>query len=133
MSSLGCARATDAEGRFRLAIPHGTAAELIVYPERRAPLPRGAPPYTEQMVARRVSVAAGGGDLGDIRLEAGWESTEHTPTSALGHASEERGRYLRVPRGSKPIGHPFAGECQAIGSKGSGYACLQDRIWYHEG
>ena len=59
MSSLGRNRTSDAEGRFRLTIPDGLAGELIVYSDRWAP--------------RRVEVPAGGGDLGDVRLEAGVE------------------------------------------------------------
>ena len=59
MSSLGRNRTSDAEGRFRLTIPDGRAGELIVYSDRWAP--------------RRVEVPAGGGDLGDVRLEAGVE------------------------------------------------------------
>ncbi len=59
MSSLGRTLSTDASGRFRLNIPEGQAAELIVYPAAGAP--------------RRVAVAAGGGDLGDIKIEPGIE------------------------------------------------------------
>ena len=59
MSGLGRNRTSDAEGRFRLNIPDGLAGELIVYSDRWAP--------------RRVEVPAGGGDLGDVRLEAGVE------------------------------------------------------------
>jgi RNA polymerase sigma factor (sigma-70 family) len=59
MSSLGRTHTTDADGRFRLNIPEGHEAELIVYPRTWAP--------------HRVSVSAGGGDVGDIKLEAGVE------------------------------------------------------------
>jgi RNA polymerase sigma factor (sigma-70 family) len=59
LSGLGRTRTTDAEGRFRLTIPDGPAGELIVYSQRLAP--------------RRISVPAGGGDLGDIKLEMGVE------------------------------------------------------------
>ena len=65
MSSLGRTISTDAGGRFRLNIPDGLEAELIVYPQAWAP--------------RRVPVAASGGDLGDIKLEAGVELFGHLP------------------------------------------------------
>ncbi len=59
LSSLGRTRTSDALGHFRLTIPDGRAGELIVYSDRWAP--------------RRVAIASGGGDLGDIRLERGVE------------------------------------------------------------
>jgi len=59
LSSLGRTRTTDAVGHFRLTIPDGRAGELIVYSDRWAP--------------RRVEIASGGGNLGDIRLEPGIE------------------------------------------------------------
>src|SRR5262249_55889192 len=69
-SNLGKMPTTDVEGRFRLTRPPG-AAELIIYSDRWAP--------------RRVSVPASrGGDLGDIRLEAGVELIGHLRESAPG-------------------------------------------------
>ncbi|SIN79642.1 RNA polymerase sigma factor, sigma-70 family [Singulisphaera sp. GP187] len=59
MSGLGRTQTTDATGHFRLTLPDGRNAELIVYPQSLAP--------------RRVRVPVGGGDLGDISLETGIE------------------------------------------------------------
>ena len=111
MSSLGRARTTDAEGRFGLTIPRGLAAELIVYPERRPPPPRY--PSTKQLVPRRISVAAGGGDLGDVRLEAGRECTETLigPVLSLRDVRvQDRSSFARVPGGWVPIGQVIAFE-----------------------
>jgi peroxiredoxin len=88
MSSLGRRRTTDAEGRFRLAIPHGRASELIVYPEQWAP--------------RRVSIAAGGGDLGDVRLEAGVELSGQLVMPTASVSSEQMKDFSvhkRIPGG----------------------------------
>ncbi len=91
MSSLGRTQTTDARGRFRLNIPDGQAAELIVYPESGAP--------------RRVAVAAGGADLGDIKIEPGVELdgrllTAHgQPLSGkvIAFESIERGQFGFLP------------------------------------
>jgi RNA polymerase sigma factor (sigma-70 family) len=99
VSSLGRARATDADGRFRLAIPHGVSAELIVYPERHGPPPGPIPSaHVQQLVPRRIRVAAGAGDLGEIRLDAGEEHSWMYPVLHL-TAEQAGSSYARVPGG----------------------------------
>ena len=104
LSSLGRTRTTDAEGRFRLVIPHGRAAELIVYPEQWAP--------------RRVSVAAGGGDLGDVRLEAGAELSGQLvmPTASVSREQvQDFSAHQRIPGGWALAGKVIALECTEPG------------------
>jgi thiol-disulfide isomerase/thioredoxin len=115
MSSLGRARPTDADGRFRLTMPHGLAAELIIYPERRTPPPHDA--HFEQLIPRRVSVAAGGGDLGDVRLEAGVESIGTFPPARM-PSNQDPSLYTRVPGGTVPIGQVIALESTDRGEFG---------------
>jgi RNA polymerase sigma factor (sigma-70 family) len=127
MSSLGRARTTDAEGRFRLAIPHGLAAELIIYPERRAP--RADRVHTKQRVSRRVSVAAGGGELGEIPLE---EGEEHAGVfhCMLREGERDPSLFLRVPGGWVPNGQVIAFESTDRGEFGwfpMTLACKTDR------
>jgi RNA polymerase sigma factor (sigma-70 family) len=119
LSSLGRLRTTDAEGRFRLAIPHGQAAELIVYPTKLAP--------------RRVSVAAGRGDLGDVRLEAGVELSGDL-TVPIGLMSDEQAKAFSAHKGALG-GLPFPGKVIALESTEPGafdwfpitLACKTDR------
>ena len=129
MSSLGRTRATDAEGRFRLTIPHGLATELIIYPELGDRQPNH---LTRSRVPRRVSIAAGGGDLGDIRLEEGVESNGGLIISPM-LLSLEKASYLsanRVPGGWTPAGLVIALESVDRGAFGSfpiTLACKTDR------
>ncbi len=121
ISSLGRTRTTDAAGRFRLHIPDGRAAELIVYPPTLAP--------------RRVDVAAGGGELGDIRLVAGVE--------LVGWLGENGSEVVEGPGPAKgrtativlPPRRPLAGKVIALESTDRGrfgwfpitLACRTDR------
>ena len=98
LSSLGRTRTTDAEGRFRLVIPHGRAAELIVYPESLAP--------------RRVRIAAGGGDLGDVRLEAGVELSGQLVMPTASAISEQVSEF--AAQRSSAGGCPLAGKVIAV-------------------
>ncbi len=96
ISGQGRTRTTGADGRFRLNIPDGRDAELIVYPPSLAP--------------RWVEVAAGGGELGDIRLEAGVELI-----GRLGEKANEIFEGQGPAKGltataSMPGGRPLAGK-----------------------
>jgi len=107
MSSLGRTRTTDAVGRFRLTIPDGREAELIVYPQKT-------------WAPRRVSVAAGGGELGDIKLEVGVELVGHLRDSwSEGFVGKGRAEGLTA-KALIPGGRPLAGKVIAFESTDRG-------------
>ncbi len=109
-SSLGRTRTTDAAGRFRLTIPDGRNAELIVYPQALAP--------------RRVSVPAGGGELGDIPLEVGIELVGQLAAEFRNEVFVGKGpaegltAKALVPAGHLPVGKVIALESTDRGQFG---------------